>query len=761
MMKNYSIIVKIMLVLSLFIIIPIITITFIFNYGIMKYSEDEIGRSGLGKLDSARSVTDLLAQTISNESLHLSLDETLNRLYGMDDIHQAIKDSDNNLMLYQFVSKLSDIVKTNNAYSSVYLYLDNSNYIATSNGVYPKENFPDETWLKSYIKSKELGEPLSWTNQRPNDTNGNSSVVSYIFPLAYTTNLKGSITINVYESRLSNLINSNNYDIGDFISVINSKGEVISSVDKTMLNKNLSNVSYISRILNSEIDRGHFIESINGKRFLITYLKTGADSWTFVGVFSLNALTTKVNSLKMSIIYISIFLLVIFVLLSYVISRRLFNPVKKLVQEIKSRKGIDIIGNGNEFTLLSKTFDAMIKQEDQLFRTIEKDHKNLRENYMLSLLRGKPSITEDEMHLFPLKNTLCCVIYIDKYNDFISNFTYEHQYYLKSVILNLSEEKVGESYKCSGVVLDGDKVVLIVNISDEEITNVTAVLKNAFLIVQQEVAKVIETTISVCLGGIYHDILNIRNSYNDAQNLIKQRFMMGHEAFIIQKEESSDNNKYFYPFSIEKQIFNNIDIGSKDALLISLSCFFDEIKQNKNLSYDNVMLILNQLLGNTIKYLLDLNISVSKIFGNDFNIYSKLAEIDTLDEAGLFLSNIYLQIIEYNDKFKVEGKSHIGKILDYIHKNYKKDIAINTLAEHVGLSYSHVRKIFNDETGENIVNYINNMRIEEAQRLLRQTNMNINDIALSLGYNNKQSFNRFFKKYVGINPGEYRSIKVN
>lgn len=373
--ENYSIIVKLMLVLSLFIIIPIITITFIFNYGIMKYSEDEIGRSGLGKLDSARSVTDLLAQTINNESLHLSLDETLNKLYGMDDIHQAIKDSDNNLMLYQFVSKLSNIVKTNNAYSSVYLYLDNSNYIATSNGVYPKENFPDDTWLKSYLKSKEQGGPLSWTNPRPSDTNANSSVISYIFPLTYTTNLKGSITINVYESRLSNLINSNNYDIEDFISIINSKGEVISSVDKTILNKNLSTVPYISKILKSHIDRGHFIEKINGKRFLITYLKTGAENWTYVGVFSLNTLTSKVKSLKITIIYISIFLLVLFVLLSYIISRKLLNPVKKLVQEIKARKGIDIIGNGNEFTLLSKTFDAMIKQEDQLFRTIERDQK--------------------------------------------------------------------------------------------------------------------------------------------------------------------------------------------------------------------------------------------------------------------------------------------------------------------------------------------------------------------------------------------------
>jgi AraC-like DNA-binding protein len=212
---------------------------------------------------------------------------------------------------------------------------------------------------------------------------------------------------------------------------------------------------------------------------------------------------------------------------------------------------------------------------------------------------------------------------------------------------------------------------------------------------------------------------------------------------------------------MEKQLFNNIDIGCKNALLSTMNDLINEIKVNTELSFDNVMLILNQLLGNTVKYILNLNLSVSKIFGRDFNIYSRLAETETLDEAGLFLTDIFLRIIEYCDQSKLDSKSHIARIMEYIQNNYKKDIAINTLADYVGLSYSHVRKIFNDETGENILNYINNMRIEEAQRLLCQTGMNINDIALSLGYNNKQSFNRFFKKYVGINPGEYRNIKSN
>ncbi len=761
-MKNYSLIVKQFIVLSVFIIIPIISIIFIFNYAIMKYSETEISKSGIGKLDVAKSITDVITQTISNDTIKLSLNEKLNALYGMEDIKSALKSSDNNLMLFQFQSLLEDTVRTNNLYSSVYIYLDNSNYIITNNGVYEKDDFQDKLWIETYNMHKELNEPISWINPRPGDSNGDYYVLSYIFPLTpYTTKLRGSIAINIYESSLSKLINSNNYDSSDYISVINSNGEVISSVDKSQLSKNISDVPYISKILNSAQEKDYFIQKIDGKKYLITYLKTDINNWIYVGVFSLDALTTKVNSLKITIIYVSVGLLILCILLSYIISRRLFNPVKKLVQEIQSRKGIDIIGNSNEVTLLSRTFEAMIRQEDQLFSTLEKDKKNLRENYLLSLLRGKPSLDDEQTVMLPYVNFLCCVLYMDKYKDFATNFSYEQQYYLKTVILNLAEETVGNSFTCSGMVMEGDRIVIVINTDSTDMELISASLKESFQIIQKEAAKVIETTITVCVGNMYDNILKIRNSYIEAQNLLKQRFMLGHEAIIFEKDNHNLSNGYFYPLNIEKQILNNVDTGAKDAVITSLSSFFDELKGNKKLTCDNMMLILNQLLGSTIKYLLERNISVSRIFGSNFNIYSELAGNETLDEAGLFLSRIYLQIIEYGEKLKDDGKSHISKIMEYIQSNYKKDIAINTLADHVGLSYSHVRKIFNDETGENIVNYINNMRIEEAQRLLRQSSMNINDIALSLGYNNKQSFNRFFKKYVGINPGEYRNLKTN
>lgn len=766
-MKNRSLLIKQFIVFSLFIIMPVISITSISNYTIMKYSEAEISKSGIGELKVAENITGLISQTISNDILNLSLNEKLNNLYGIDDINSILKNSDDNLMLIQLIRALSDIVETNSLYSSIYIYLDNSNYIITSNGVYLKEDFQDKSWITQYHKYKELNEPISWINPRPSDSNGdrNTYVLSYIFPLTpYTTKLRGSIAINVYENSLCEYINSNTSNSNDNICIINMNGDVISHVDKSLLSSDISDKPYISEILKSTTNEGYLLQEVQGKKCLVSYFKTGLNGWIYVGVFSLDTLYNKINSMRLTIIYTSLALLILGIVLAYIISRKIYNPVKKLAQQIKSIKGIEF-GNENEVTILSKTFDAMIKEEDKLFRTIEKNKKYLHENYILSLLRNIPKSDSgyDELsENFPFENFICCIIAIDKYKDFVENFSYEDQYYLKTAILNLSLEILGKLFACDGIVMDENKIVIIINSNDSDISKVDLLLKEHFQTIQKESAKVIDTTITVCLGNMYDSIHKVKNSYHEAQTLLNNKFILGYEKVIFYEEgNSNSSSKYFYPFTLEKQILNNVDVGSKEALLVSVNDFINEIKNKKDLTYDNIMLILNQLIGSTIKYLLNLNISLSKVFGNDFNIYSELSEIETLDETGLFLANIFLQIIEYCEKVKVDDTSHITKILDYIHKNYKQDIAINTLADYVGLSYSHVRKIFNDATGENIVNYINNMRIEEAKRLLRQTNMSINDIALSLGYNNKQSFNRFFKKYVSINPGEYRNIKSN
>jgi len=161
-----------------------------------------------------------------------------------------------------------------------------------------------------------------------------------------------------------------------------------------------------------------------------------------------------------------------------------------------------------------------------------------------------------------------------------------------------------------------------------------------------------------------------------------------------------------------------------------------------------------------MKYLLDMHCPIGSVLGDDCNLYQELASLETLDEIQLWLNQLYEKILNYFQQKNEEKKSPFERALDYIHMNYRHDFEISRIADHIGISYSHFRRIFRENTGDNVINYINTLRINESKRMLCQTSLTINDIAQHLGYNSSQTFNRFFKKYEGITPGEFRASQT-
>lgn len=104
------------------------------------------------------------------------------------------------------------------------------------------------------------------------------------------------------------------------------------------------------------------------------------------------------------------------------------------------------------------------------------------------------------------------------------------------------------------------------------------------------------------------------------------------------------------------------------------------------------------------------------------------------------------------------GKSqyHLEKTLDYINSHYNEDIELAKLAKLSSLSESQLIRTFRKTYGATPINYQLELRLTEAQRLLRETTLSISEISYRLGFSDSNYFTRFFRRKLNTSPSQYR-----
>ena len=106
---------------------------------------------------------------------------------------------------------------------------------------------------------------------------------------------------------------------------------------------------------------------------------------------------------------------------------------------------------------------------------------------------------------------------------------------------------------------------------------------------------------------------------------------------------------------------------------------------------------------------------------------------------------------------KRQNNALIQSVRDYIAEHYMKQISIATVAESVYLTPTYLCVLFKKHTGQTLNNYITDVRMQEAKRLLHQSNIHLQDICYQVGYLSPSYFSRLFRKRFGLSPSEYRA----
>jgi YesN/AraC family two-component response regulator len=128
-----------------------------------------------------------------------------------------------------------------------------------------------------------------------------------------------------------------------------------------------------------------------------------------------------------------------------------------------------------------------------------------------------------------------------------------------------------------------------------------------------------------------------------------------------------------------------------------------------------------------------------------------IAEIETPDEILDLLLSLAKPAAEMDFK-----NVHFPAALDYINRNYDKELKLADVAKAAYLSTGYLSRIFKAETGYSFKEWLNRVRIEKAKELIRSSDLKYYEIAELVGYKDYKYFSAYFSKLCGISAKEYK-----
>ncbi|MGL5327865.1 MAG: response regulator transcription factor [Peptostreptococcaceae bacterium] len=238
-----------------------------------------------------------------------------------------------------------------------------------------------------------------------------------------------------------------------------------------------------------------------------------------------------------------------------------------------------------------------------------------------------------------------------------------------------------------------------------------------------------------------------------------------------EKNISIDNaleKKYLtnFNFIYLRAVSTDVDSSEKEAKLSSFisniinSCVLHvnsklisvvHIKRNEfgiiiksNSKVDDINILICNITRNVKMYL---NIDFEKIIHKEITKISEchnLIKHEREDDRYILNSNVS------------KCRKEIKKVIEYINQNLDRKLNLEALSKIVNMNESYLSRIFKEELGITISDYIKKIRLQKSKELLKEKNARIKDVAMSVGINDQLYFSRLFTKTFNITPSEYK-----
>ncbi|KAB8131024.1 response regulator [Gracilibacillus oryzae] len=279
--------------------------------------------------------------------------------------------------------------------------------------------------------------------------------------------------------------------------------------------------------------------------------------------------------------------------------------------------------------------------------------------------------------------------------------------------------------------------------------------------IESQISKCLSLPVIVYAGDTVSDVMALRQSYHAARDRIQYKYILGDKTLI---SSNSVENKEVYYIDIEHshydQMIEYMEENNKELIRKQVHLML-ELAVSKQLAKDAVRTIVNRMNHEVLKQIKD-----ADRYDPDISHFKRMViwdqyplTLNQLDQLWYsFLSECSELLNELNNN-RMKGTIH--HIKRYIHKNYDQPITMKSIANEFYINPVYMGQLFKKTYGIYFKDYILNVRIIEAKKLLRKTDMKVYEVAQKVGFNNPDYFVTQFEKAAGKTPSQYRKHLID
>ena len=435
----------------------------------------------------------------------------------------------------------------------------------------------------------------------------------------------------------------------------------------------------------------------------------------------------------------------------YLITKYNYLTVATIAEKIETNFAAKEDKNENEFVLINKVLDIA----SDYGKKIENQQKKERINDIRNLFLGITDVKTEDNITFESNSFVTVSFYSPDYEKlFNSESMTEKEKYdsVRLIISNIFSELM-EPYSRVEVV-DTDNINFLLSMKEKYVENAEDIVVNNAEKMRKLILQHFEINVICGISRCVKGISNICISYREALSALNSISYNNGESVVVYTSKQILSKSYYYPIDQMQYLMFLLEKGDRENAARQIEIIF-EINSAVFAFVDLTKAMMTDIAATIMKAALNVRYNVdSEKLMNSVQSLNRIA-------AEKFLKSYVNDICTFvNESHTVREMSLVEKVDAIIEERYTDtQFNVNKIAYELEMNANSLTVAYRRKTGKNISENIQQRRVNEAKRLLTESDEIIEAVAKKAGFASSATFRRVFKTVIGISASAYREIK--